>query len=711
MQLMMRVVLWSLAVVIGLIVVLTALVMWVDPNVYRAQLAQGASVAFGRQVHFEGPIALEPSLRPRVVIENLKISNPGWASRPYLAKVEQVEVRVELLPLLWGEVNAVSVAFKGIDLLLEKGPKGTDNFTFGKPGRASVLPDIEQFSLERALIAQRTPGKQTRRLHLDKVHVANAPGEPTVIKADARGMGSEVAVSMRVAPGAGGEGGLDLAALLQRARLDFKVTASEGGLRYSDYLVGRTATIEISEIEGRARPGGRLAVTGKATLNQAPITLSVEVDPLSELAQHPEGPWNIGLEVLGSVTRFTAQGRVGQPLKFRGFDVDYELAGTDIDALLPLFDLLLPFEGPYEIKGHILDHPDATEFSDIAAKTAKTTITGSLVVHYEQERPRIVAHLSSERLYIPDLIPLTSGTNGAQKRERLIPDYKLPVEELKDLDSEWHVQAEHVYTDAGELGDMSFEVTARNGHLVMKPLTVTGASGSRIVGGGEIDASRNPPFTRLYYNAERLNYGLLLAQAEVTKLVKGHIDITFDMSGVGYTRHQFLSSAKGRVVIVGDPGEFASRKLDLWGGPLITTMLSPEWEKKDVTRLNCVVARIEVKDGIARTDSILIDTDRITIAGSGTLNLDSEALDLTLSPRPKRATLVSLASAAHVTGTLASPQVERTDLPPERVVIGGVLAGLINPAFLILTFSHIGGEKNPCAAAVEEAVARAAEEQ
>ena len=87
----------------GTTITLVLLLMLIDPNTYRSQLEWGASTAFGRQVQFEGPIAIEPSLQPRVVIGGFKVSNPGWASRPYMAEVEQVAVRANLLSLLRGK--------------------------------------------------------------------------------------------------------------------------------------------------------------------------------------------------------------------------------------------------------------------------------------------------------------------------------------------------------------------------------------------------------------------------------------------------------------------------------------------------------------------------------------------------------------------------------------------------------------------------------
>jgi hypothetical protein len=137
-------------------------------------------------------------------------------------------------------------------------------------------------------------------------------------------------------------------------------------------------------------------------------------------------------------------------------------------------------------------------------------------------------------------------------------------------------------------------------------------------------------------------------------------------------------------------------------------MLSREWHSEDVTDLNCMVARIGIEDGVASSDKFIVDTQRITIAATGTLDLASEALNLVIAPRPKRTSLVSLTNPVRVTGTLAAPEVAVTRLPRNRMAAAGtgLLAGLINPGYLIFTFSQTGsGQANACEVAVAETMA------
>jgi hypothetical protein len=86
-----------LTLLIGLLIIAVVAVvalLFVDPAVFRGQLEARASAAFGRQFQIDGPISLERSLRPRIVIEDISIGNPAWASGKHFAKVEKIGVQV-----------------------------------------------------------------------------------------------------------------------------------------------------------------------------------------------------------------------------------------------------------------------------------------------------------------------------------------------------------------------------------------------------------------------------------------------------------------------------------------------------------------------------------------------------------------------------------------------------------------------------------------
>ena len=128
-----------------LVVLAVGALFFVDPAVFRGQLEARASAALGRHFQTEGPIRLERSLRPRIIIENITIGNPDWASGAHFAEAEKVGVQVALLPLLRGDLKILDVSFTGVNLSIEKGPDGANNYTFGDGGEREepgVLPPI-----------------------------------------------------------------------------------------------------------------------------------------------------------------------------------------------------------------------------------------------------------------------------------------------------------------------------------------------------------------------------------------------------------------------------------------------------------------------------------------------------------------------------------------------------------------------------------------
>ena len=170
----------------ALFAVLVALLFLVDASLYHTQIEQRVSTAFGREIILEGPLSLEPSLTPRFTVNGLKIANPDWASRPFLAAVDKFDIRVSLLPLLRGDLQIVSLEFHGVDLLLEKAPDGANNFTFSESSDPTGIPAIEHMSLYDVAIAFAAPESPVKRLHVEELTASKIPGRPVVIEAQTR---------------------------------------------------------------------------------------------------------------------------------------------------------------------------------------------------------------------------------------------------------------------------------------------------------------------------------------------------------------------------------------------------------------------------------------------------------------------------------------------------------------------------------------------
>jgi hypothetical protein len=157
----------------------------------------------------------------------------------------------------------------------------------------------------------------------------------------------------------------------------------------------------------------------------------------------------------------------------------------------------------------------------------------------------VVAHLNSEQIYLSGLLPVTEKKTTPGAERRVIPDYNLPIEPMRAIDGELRFKAKRLRTATGDLGDINFRPTLKDGVFRMDTFRVRGWGGVLIESDAVIDASQDPPVTTRQWIARQLNYGVVLEQAGFAETVEGTIDITLRLSGSGRTRYEFLGAANG----------------------------------------------------------------------------------------------------------------------------------------------------------------------
>ncbi len=115
--------------VVGLLIaVAVVLPLVVDPNDYKEEITKAAKESTGRELTIDGDLKL--SLFPWIGVEMGKtsLSNAiGFGDKPFAA-IDEVDVKVKLLPLLSKQVEVSTVVLKGLDLNLAKNSEGVTNW-------------------------------------------------------------------------------------------------------------------------------------------------------------------------------------------------------------------------------------------------------------------------------------------------------------------------------------------------------------------------------------------------------------------------------------------------------------------------------------------------------------------------------------------------------------------------------------------------------
>ena len=123
---------WLFGLMILLVLLAVAAVvilpMVVDPNDYKPQIVQAAKEKLGRDLTIEQDLSL--SVFPWLGIETggVRVGNaPGFSEQPF-AEIDQLGLKVKLMPLLSRHVEVDTLVVNGLRLNLERDAKGTTNW-------------------------------------------------------------------------------------------------------------------------------------------------------------------------------------------------------------------------------------------------------------------------------------------------------------------------------------------------------------------------------------------------------------------------------------------------------------------------------------------------------------------------------------------------------------------------------------------------------
>lgn len=291
---------------------------------------------------------------------------------------------------------------------------------------------------------------------------------------------------------------------------------------------------------------------------------------------------------------------------------------------------------------------------------------------------------------------LTAGLSGLmpslKARDIAFDGWK--IESLEVTVPFWHlrkgermplsVDIDDVEHDGISYGDLDAVITFDGKSIVIKP-----ESGN--FAGGDLDG-------KIVHDGGKLTARLFLegAKAELFwPAYEGKVDARLDLTATGDTPDGILRTLSGVAEFDGGKGRLFSPGVNLWGADLFAALTAGEGKR---STLNCLVAFFDVRDGVAASRVLVLDTAQATVRGSGSIDLRRQVYDLLLSPTPRNISLVNLATPLRVRGTLDAPQVY-PDPKATAFKVGGVVLGMVNPvlgAAAVLADKGMQESGDPC---------------
>ena len=122
--------------------------------------------ATGRKLNLSGELNLDFGFSPALVVTDVTFANAPWGSQPQMIKVEQLQAEVQLLPLLFEDVELKKITLVGVDVFLETDRTGRGNWHF--PAADSSAKEARLFKVLKIELDQ---------LSIENLHLAYRNGE------------------------------------------------------------------------------------------------------------------------------------------------------------------------------------------------------------------------------------------------------------------------------------------------------------------------------------------------------------------------------------------------------------------------------------------------------------------------------------------------------------------------------------------------------
>lgn len=648
----------------------------------KALLTTQVQSATGRTLTITGPLDLQLGLRPRVVANDVTLANPPGSTRPDMVKIKHFEMEFSLLPLLRHEILINRLLVSSLDVLIETDTKG--------PGNLSFRPTTEKSESQPATAAN--GGGSAYQLNLLQVHIEDA----TVAHYE-RSTGATQSMEIQSLTIQPDKNSSELLAVRLAAKAQGRTLAMNGTVGRFAAATGDTPwPLHVQgTLEG-------LAITAEGSIADVParrglnLKLTVQGEELYQVAQLAGmrksappltvGPFKLAARLrddAGSLTLTDVDAHVGRPdtllLNAQGTlkdltgamttDLALTMESANLGSWSRLVNTPVPALGPMQFSGRVRGSGMAWKITDIKATMADSDLNGELAVALGK-RPHLTGTLNATTLKVNDFTgkpvgrgeqPAAQPTPSASSEGRLFSNQALPVQPLRTLDVDLTVQAGQLIADDLQLTDMTADLRLNGGRLSVKPFR-TGLAGGTVEGEVSLDAAGTVPALLVNMTARQVELGRLGHQ---TIMSGGKSDLKVSLKGQGESVRALMASLNGETVLSVGEGRMQNKAMNWVGGDLLFELLgalNPMAKSEDTTSLSCAAARFTIHDGMATADQgLAARTDKVDIAGSGTVDLRSENLDLGIRPTPREGVGLSLSSPiagmTRIRGTLAHPAI------------------------------------------------------
>lgn len=563
------------ALVALVIVVLVAAPFFIPVETYKAQIADAASDATGRELKIDGDFKL--SLLPSLELEANKVSfaNAPGAKEANMASLEKLVLKLQVWPILSGQIKIDSFVMVEPVIHLEVDENGRANWDFAaKPAKAEDKGD------------------------------------------DA----------------AGGGAGLDELSLgdvrLERGRVTYNDAKTGQSLEISDINM----TVSLPDLDSPFAADGSLVWNGKK------IDLKVESDKLRRLMAGETTPVTLSVESEPINLGYQGKVTTAKVLRVDGkLDLDVpsirELAawtGNPIDA--PGNGL-----GPLKIKGNVSVKGKIYAFTDAKISLDEMTATGALTADTSGKRPSLQGTLEIDKVNLNNhLPPPAEGEAQPASAEGGPPpdwsDEPIDLAALEAVNADFKLTVGELLARNLKLGRSTLSLSLKDGLLVVDlvELSLYGGSGQGKI---TVDGRGKVPSVQKSFALRGVQAEPLPRDATGNDRLEGTGEIEFALTAKGKSQRAMVQALNGKGAVKFTDGAIKGINLAAMVRNVSSAFLesgAAEAQKTDFAELS---GTFRIKNGILSNSDLKLLNPLLRLNGAGTSDLPKRMVNYRVEPK------------------------------------------------------------------------------
>lgn len=613
-----------------------------DLNRYKGYIEETVMRETGRQLKLNGDAKLGISLIPTVVVNDVTFSNPEWANNPYMAKLEKLEVKFAVLPLLKKQIVVDKLILQKPEIYLETAANGAESWVFNTGSAAGAV---------------------SAAARQDSMKVEDASAAAAVVL-----IAREVVLEDGIVSYYDAKANQTNQMVINSLELDVEGNDAPINLDIDAVYDGQKVTAQVT------------ANTLNSILNDGKVDFDAQIRAL-KVSANLSG----AAEDIMESPRYAVEGNIHNPAgNFGAPETSLELRA---DGGVSSADIV--------IKNLSIATNKITGKAFVDWSKAKPDIKADLAT--------TVFNLNSLNQNSQVAFAIPSFIGEAQALA-MVPNDKVPYEYLNTVNAGLNVTAgKIIVSDDLTLSNVAVSAKLQNGVLDIAKFNA-GIGGGQIQVKGAVNAGRQS--VTLNLNSQNLKLQDLHKSLSANKggnmqiLSGGNLDIAADLTSNGATYRKLSENLDGQFIAIMDKSEMKTGKLKWFTNNIfsqILAVLGIDTSKNADMSVACAVVRSDIKGGKATfPNGIVFDGSKLKVVSSGSINLANDKIDFTIAPAMNKLAdgniTQALASFIKLQGTLQNPKIGLDKASALTTVVGTMMTGGVYLGSEVL----LDGSSSPC---------------